>query len=40
MTPTGNAIEMRSIDIWRTANGEFVEHWTSSTSSSSSSRSA
>jgi len=25
--PTGNAIEMRSIDIWRTANGEFVEHW-------------
>ena len=25
--PTGNAIEMRSIDIWRTGNGEFVEHW-------------
>jgi len=25
--PTGNAIEMRSIDIWRTHNGEFVEHW-------------
>jgi predicted ester cyclase len=25
--PTGNAIEMRSIDIWRTENGEFVEHW-------------
>jgi steroid delta-isomerase-like uncharacterized protein len=25
--PTGNAIEMRSIDIWRTQNGEFVEHW-------------
>ena len=24
---TGNAIEMRSIDIWRVANGEFVEHW-------------
>ena len=24
--PTGNAIEMRSIDIWRTHNGEFVEH--------------
>ena len=24
---TGNAIEMRSIDIWRTENGEFVEHW-------------
>lgn len=23
---TGNAIEMRSIDIWRTRNGEFVEH--------------
>ena len=27
MPPTGNAIEMRSIDIWRTENGEFVEHW-------------
>jgi predicted ester cyclase len=27
MAATGNAIEMRSIDIWRTANGEFVEHW-------------
>ncbi len=27
MPPTGNAIEMRSIDIWRTHNGEFVEHW-------------
>ena len=25
--PTRNAIEMRSIDIWRTHNGEFVEHW-------------
>ena len=25
--PTRNAIEMRSIDIWRTENGEFVEHW-------------
>ena len=25
--PTGNAIEMRSIEIWRTHNGEFVEHW-------------
>ena len=25
--PTGNAIEMRSIDIWRTENGEFAEHW-------------
>jgi steroid delta-isomerase-like uncharacterized protein len=24
---TGKPIEMRSIDIWRTANGEFVEHW-------------
>jgi predicted SnoaL-like aldol condensation-catalyzing enzyme len=20
-------IEMRSIDIWRTENGKFVEHW-------------
>ena len=27
MPPTGNAIEMRSIDIWRTENGRFVEHW-------------
>jgi steroid delta-isomerase-like uncharacterized protein len=27
MPPTGNTIEMRSIDIWRTENGEFVEHW-------------
>jgi steroid delta-isomerase-like uncharacterized protein len=25
--PTGNAIEMRSIDIWRIENGEFAEHW-------------
>jgi predicted ester cyclase len=24
---TGNPIEMRSIDIWRVENGEFVEHW-------------
>jgi len=24
---TGNPIEMRSIDIWRIENGEFVEHW-------------
>jgi predicted ester cyclase len=24
---SGNSIEMRSIDIWRTENGEFVEHW-------------
>jgi predicted ester cyclase len=27
MPPTGNPIEMRSIDIWRVENGEFVEHW-------------
>ena len=27
MPPTGRPIEMRSIDIWRTQNGEFVEHW-------------
>jgi steroid delta-isomerase-like uncharacterized protein len=27
MPATGNPIEMRSIDIWRTGNGEFVEHW-------------
>ncbi len=27
MPPTGNPIEMRSIDIWRTENGEFAEHW-------------
>ena len=25
--PTGRPIEMRSIDIWRTGEGEFVEHW-------------
>ena len=25
MPATGNSIEMRSIDIWRTENGEFVE---------------
>jgi steroid delta-isomerase-like uncharacterized protein len=24
---TGNAIEMRSIDIWRIRDGEFAEHW-------------
>jgi steroid delta-isomerase-like uncharacterized protein len=24
---TGLPIEMRSIDIWRVDNGEFVEHW-------------
>ncbi len=23
----GARFEMRSIDIWRTGNGEFVEHW-------------
>jgi steroid delta-isomerase-like uncharacterized protein len=27
LPPTGKSIEMRSIDIWRTENGEFVEHW-------------
>jgi steroid delta-isomerase-like uncharacterized protein len=27
MPATGNPIEMRSIDIWRVENGEFVEHW-------------
>ena len=27
MAATGNAIEMRSIDIWRTQDGEFAEHW-------------
>ena len=25
--PTGRPIEMRSIDIWRVADGMFVEHW-------------
>jgi steroid delta-isomerase-like uncharacterized protein len=25
--PTGRLIEMRSIDIWRVQDGEFVEHW-------------
>jgi steroid delta-isomerase-like uncharacterized protein len=25
--PTGRAIEMRSIDIWRVQGGEFAEHW-------------
>jgi predicted ester cyclase len=25
--PTGNAIEMRSIDIRRAENGQFVEQW-------------
>lgn len=24
---TGNAIAMRSIDIWRVEDGKFVEHW-------------
>ena len=24
---TGHAVEMRSIDIWRLADGMFVEHW-------------
>jgi predicted ester cyclase len=24
---TGRKIEMRSIDIWRVADGMFVEHW-------------
>ena len=24
---TGNRIEMRSIDIWRTEDREFVEYW-------------
>src|SRR5262249_47393034 len=24
---TGKPIQMRSIDIWRTENGRFVEHW-------------
>jgi predicted ester cyclase len=25
--PTGRPVEMRSIDIWRVAGGEFAEHW-------------
>lgn len=25
--PTGNHVEMRSIDIWRVRDGLFVEHW-------------
>jgi hypothetical protein len=24
---SGNAVEMRSIDIWRVMDGMFVEHW-------------
>jgi steroid delta-isomerase-like uncharacterized protein len=27
VTATGKPVEMRSIDIWRTKNGQFVEHW-------------
>jgi predicted ester cyclase len=27
IAPTGTRVEMRSIDIWRVAGGEFVEHW-------------
>jgi steroid delta-isomerase-like uncharacterized protein len=27
MPATGKPIEMRSIDIWRTENAQFVEHW-------------
>ncbi len=27
VAPTGRRIEMRSIDIWRVADGAFVEHW-------------
>jgi steroid delta-isomerase-like uncharacterized protein len=25
--PSGNRVEMRSIDIWRVEDGMFVEHW-------------
>jgi steroid delta-isomerase-like uncharacterized protein len=25
--PTGRPVEMRSIDIWRVADGKFTEHW-------------
>ena len=25
--PAGRPVEMRSIDIWRVAGGEFAEHW-------------
>lgn len=25
--PTGNRVEMRSIDIWRVEGGRFAEHW-------------
>ncbi len=27
VAPTGNRVEMRSIDIWRVEDGRFVEHW-------------
>lgn len=27
IAPTGRPIQMRSIDIWRVGEGEFVEHW-------------
>lgn len=27
VSPTGNPITMRSIDIWRVQDGKFVEHW-------------
>ncbi len=27
MQPTGKRVVMRSIDIWRVHDGEFVEHW-------------
>jgi len=25
--PTGRVVTIRSIDIWRVANGKIVEHW-------------
>jgi len=27
LPPSGRPVEMRSIDIWRVADGLFVEHW-------------
>lgn len=27
VAPTGERIEMRSIDVWRVEGGKFVEHW-------------
>ena len=27
VAPTGERIEMRSIDVWRVEGGSFVEHW-------------